>query len=98
MTTDTCPWCGATGKWRKDGVGRILEWGCESYSSKSIASQSDRCKLCVLQAEIKRLREFIQNEYDQFNSHHPHAAELRSKYPWLSEAADENKRGQRRVR
>ena len=37
--------------------------------------------------EIKRLRTFIQTDYDQYEEHHPYARELLRTYPWLADAA-----------
>lgn len=38
--------------------------------------------------EIEQLRQFIRNEYNQFETYHPYAHELRKKFPWLAEATE----------
>ncbi len=42
-----------------------------------------------LRAELTHLRAHIRDDYDQYNSYHPYAAELRKMYPWLEAAKSE---------
>jgi len=65
-----------------------VEWFYDRIHELEAKNKILRVLNSALRSEIKRLRQFIQDEYDRYHSCHPYAGELRRTYPWLEKTAE----------